>query len=65
MPFAASWMKLDIITLNDKSEKERQIPYNITYMWNLKPNRDFPVGPVDKTLYSQHRGPEFGPWLEN
>ena len=36
MPFAASWMKLDIIILNDKSEKERQIPYNITYMWNLK-----------------------------
>ena len=43
MPFAASWMKLDIIILNDKSEKERQIPYNITYMWNLKYDTNEPV----------------------
>ena len=43
MPFAASWMKLDIITLNDKSEKERQIPYNITYMWNLKYDTNEPI----------------------
>ena len=30
MPFAATWM--DLV----KSERERQIPYGITYMWNLK-----------------------------
>ena len=28
-------MDLEIITLV-KSERERQIPYDITYMWNLK-----------------------------
>ena len=37
MPFAATWMNLEIIILSEiKSERERQIPYNITYMWNLK-----------------------------
>ena len=29
-------MNLDMITLSEKSERERQIPYDITYMWNLK-----------------------------
>ena len=37
MPFAATWMQLEIIILSEvKSERERQIPYDITYMWNLK-----------------------------
>ena len=37
MPFAATWMDLEIIRLSEvKSERERQIPYDITYMWNLK-----------------------------
>ena len=34
MPFAASWMGLGIIILSE-SEKERQIPCDTTYMWNL------------------------------
>ena len=37
MPFAATWMDLEIIILSEvKSERERQIPYDITHMWNLK-----------------------------
>ena len=35
MPFAATWIDLEIIILS-KSDRERQIPYDITYMWNLK-----------------------------
>ena len=36
IPLAATWMDLEIIILNEvKSERERQIPYDITYMWNL------------------------------
>ena len=35
MPFAATWLEPEIIILS-KSERERQIPYDITYMWNLK-----------------------------
>ena len=30
MPFAATWMDLEIIILS-----QRRIPYDITYMWNL------------------------------
>ena len=29
MPFAATWMDLEIIS---KSDRERQIPYNVTYI---------------------------------
>ena len=36
MPFAATWMDLEMIILSDvKSERERQTPYDITYLWNL------------------------------
>ena len=35
MPFAATWIDLEIIILS-KPDRERQIPYDITYMWNLK-----------------------------
>ena len=36
MPFAATWMDVEIIILSKVSQKEeRQILY-ITYMWNLK-----------------------------
>ena len=34
MPFAATWMDLEMITLS-KTDSKRQIPCNITYMWNL------------------------------
>ena len=37
MPFAATWMDLEIVILSEvKSDRERQIPYDIAYMWNLK-----------------------------
>ena len=35
MPFAAIWMGLEIIILSEVI-RERQISYDITYMWNLK-----------------------------
>ena len=33
-PFAATWMDLEIIILSEVSQ--RQISYDVTYMWNLK-----------------------------
>ena len=37
MPFAATWMDLEIIILSEvKSDRERQISHDIIYMWNLK-----------------------------
>ena len=36
MPFAATWMELETLIPSEvKSERERQIPYDITYIWNL------------------------------
>ena len=42
MPFAATSMQLEIIILS-KSERKRQIPYDITYMWNLKYGTNEPI----------------------
>ena len=37
MPFAATWMDLDMIILKEvKSDRERQISYNITYVESNK-----------------------------
>ena len=37
VPFATTWMNLDIVLLNEvKSDTERQILYDTTYLWNLK-----------------------------
>ena len=38
MPFAATWMELEILILSDV----RKIPYDITSMWNLKYGTDEP-----------------------
>ena len=35
MPFSATQKDLETIILS-QSDKERQIPYDITYMWNPK-----------------------------
>ena len=32
MPFAATWIQLESLS---KSERARQIPYDIIYIWNL------------------------------
>ena len=36
MPFATTWLDLEIIILSEVSQKTRQLSYDITYMWNLK-----------------------------
>ena len=35
MPFAATWMDLDIIILSKVNQRERKRSYDITVMWNL------------------------------
>ena len=35
MPSAATWIDLEI-TIVSRSDRERQISYDITYKWNLK-----------------------------
>ena len=36
LPFAATWMDLENITLSEISQSHRQIRYDLTYMWTLK-----------------------------
>ena len=38
MPFAATWMDVDIIPSEVGQTEKQQISYDITYMWNLKKN---------------------------
>ena len=36
MPFAATWMQLEMIILNGVSQKEKDKCHMISHMWNLK-----------------------------
>ena len=40
IPFAATWTVLGIIILSEVTQRERQMPYDMTYMWNLKYDTD-------------------------
>ena len=37
MPFAATWVDLEIVILSEVNQAEKD-KYHITYMWNLKKN---------------------------
>ena len=41
MPFAATWMELEILILSEVSQKDKH--HIITYMWNLKYGTDEPI----------------------
>ena len=37
MPFAVTWMHLEIVVMSEVSQaKKRQIAHDITYRWNLQ-----------------------------
>ena len=36
-----TWIELEMIIVSE--ERERQIPYNVTYMWNLKYDTNEPT----------------------
>ena len=38
MPFAATWMNLETVILNEMSDTEREMLYDSPYMWNLERN---------------------------
>ena len=35
MPFAATWMQLEVLILSEVSQKEKDKHHDITQMWNL------------------------------
>ena len=43
MPFAETWMELGILILSEVSEGERQIPYDVICVWNLKYGTSDPI----------------------
>ena len=43
MPFAATWMELEILILREVSQKEKDIACDTAYMWNLKYGKNEPV----------------------
>ena len=43
MPFAETWMELEILILSEVSEGERQIPYDVICVWNLKYGTSEPI----------------------
>ena len=47
IPFAATWMVLEIIILSEITQRERQMPYDMTYMWNLKYDTDELIYEID------------------
>ena len=55
LPFAARWMDLEIIILSEV--RQRQISYDITYMWNQKNDTN---ELIDKTETNSHRKPIYG-----
>ena len=40
LQFATTWMDLECIMLSEMSDRERQMVYGFTYMWNLKSKRN-------------------------
>ena len=56
MPFSATRMQLEIIILSEvKSERERQIPYDTTYMWNLKYGTNELIYETNRTMDIENR----------
>ena len=43
MPFAATWMELQIIIRSEVSQKEKDKYHTISLMWNLKYDTNEPI----------------------
>ena len=56
MTFATTQMQLEIIILNEASQKEKAVPYDITYMWNPKYSTNEPTYKQKQTHIKQTYG---------
>ena len=55
MPFAATWINLEMIILSEvKSDREVQIPYDITCMWNLKYDTNEPICETEAESHGEY-----------
>ena len=68
--FATTWMELQGIMLNEVSlDRERQILYSFTYMWNLenktnKQNGNRLIDTENKLMISRWEGGWWGNWMK-
>ena len=66
MLFSATQMDLEIIILSEVSQKKRQIPHDLTHMWNLKYDTNEPIYETETDSQTQRldfwlpRGREVG-----
>ena len=51
MPFAATWMDLEMVILNEVSQTEKQISHDITYVWNLKQGYNEFIYKIELQMY--------------
>ena len=52
MPFAATWIDLEVIILSELSQKEEdKLPYDITHTWNLKYDTNEFIHKTDSQTY--------------
>ena len=58
MPFAATWMDLEIIILSEASHTDRDKYHDITYMWNLKNDTNELIAKQKQT--HRHRKQTYG-----
>ena len=68
MPFAATWMALEIIILSEVSQKKKDKYHMISLICEIfknDTNGEFPGGPVVRTLRFHCGGPGFDPWSKN
>ena len=58
LSFVITWVDLESTTLNEKSQVERKIPEDFTYMWNLKnkKNRNGVVDTKNKQMVGRGKG---------
>ena len=67
MPSAATQMELETLILSAVSERERQIPYDITYLWNLtqaqmKLSTEKKIMDLETDLWSPREWDGLGVW---
>ena len=63
MPFAATWMDLEIIILSEVSQMEKDKYHMMSHMWNLRNINEIYETNIDsqrKQLYDYQRGREGG-----
>ena len=54
MPLTTTWMNLEVI-IPSKSDRERQISYDITYIWYLKCDRNELIYKTERLTVTQNK----------